>query len=194
MRNAGDNSERIPTKEELQILRTEIIESEKVRIELLKYKLIAVASIATIGLGFSGDQSSAPIMDADYVLCIIPFVCIYVDLLCYHNNIRILFIAYFLRHYRNSYEGYIVKIHDMCAKGERYLFGLEDFALFWSSMGLSILLIVYGIFNVTCTSKGNVFLITGLVTTVLIVLTKLSFAVHQKALISNADKYRLDCD
>ena len=191
----SNNTEKILPKEELPDLRAEILESEKARINLLQYKLIAAASLAAIGLGF-GDYKNTDIkMPADYVLCIIPFVCAYVDLLCYHNTIRILVIACFLNHNDDPYEGYIVKLGNAYKKGgARYFFNMEDLALFWSSMGLSILLTFYSVipfFNETNITKGSIFLIAGTVATAISIFTKLSFTTHQDALFSTANKLKL---
>ena len=54
---------------EVASLRAEIIESEKARIDLLKYKLVVVASLAAIGLGFSERNANTKIA-SDYILCI----------------------------------------------------------------------------------------------------------------------------
>lgn len=96
MSNRNNNSEKISVKDELASLRAEITASQLARIQLLQYKLIAVASLAAVGLGFTEYSNPKPNMSPDLVLCIIPFVCAYVDLLCYHNDIRILVIACFL--------------------------------------------------------------------------------------------------
>jgi hypothetical protein len=203
MSNDSDNAEKITAKEELQNLRTEILESEKARIDLLKYKLIAVASLAAIGLGFAKYENSEMTKNADYVLCIIPFVCAYVDLLCYHNTIRILVIACFLNHYGDSYEGYIVKLGNANEKGGvRYFFDMEDLALFWSSIGLSVLLAFYSVIPyfietnksegsiLTNNLEGSIFLTAGIVASAISIYTKLSFTAHQKALFSTADKLK----
>ncbi len=187
MNNDIDN-EKITTKNELESLRAEILESEKARIGLLQYKLIAVASLAAIGLGFSNYKNDTTPIDADYLLCIIPFVCAYVDLLCYHNTIRILVIACFLNYNNDPYEEYIVKLGNA-----GYLFNMEDLALFWSSMGLSILLSFYSVipfFKETNKLEGSIFLTAGIIASIISIFTKLSFTAHQNALFSTADKLK----
>lgn len=62
----------------------EIIESQKARSELLKWKIIVVSILATAGLGVSKD-----IEKLELAFCIIPLVCAYVDALCLHLNLRI---------------------------------------------------------------------------------------------------------
>lgn len=74
-------------------LRTEIINAQQVRSDLLKWKLLLVAGLGGASLGFSGNQVSG----AELALCVIPFVCVYVDLLCRHLNLRNMIIGAFLR-------------------------------------------------------------------------------------------------
>ncbi|MBI5252724.1 MAG: hypothetical protein HY912_24780 [Desulfomonile tiedjei] len=135
-------------------LRNEIVEFQKARMDLLKFKAVAVAALGAIGLGFSvqpgstGTSSGIQIHPA-YVLCVIPFVCLYVDLVCYHNTLRILVIARYLESHGCLYEKFISQLDASLKnlkKGVRYFFEFEDLALAWSSIGLSILLIVYGFF------------------------------------------------
>ncbi len=65
-------------EKEFAPLRTEIVESEKVRIDLLKYKLITIATLSAVGLGLSEKIDLARVLiEPVYVLCIIPFVCIF---------------------------------------------------------------------------------------------------------------------
>ena len=191
----NESSEKIVVKEELESLRAEILVSEKARIELLQYKLIAVASLAAIGLGF-GDYNGTEIkVQADFVLCIIPFVCAYVDLLCYHNTIRILVIASFLKHNGDPYEEYIEKLGKAYKKdGVRYLFNMEDLALYWSSLGLSFLLAIYSaipFFSIEKDiTKGMIFLTAGLLAMFISRFTKKSFKAHEKALDYSVDKVK----
>lgn len=192
-------SERIILKDELSLLRNEIVESEKARIELLRYKLIAVASLAALGLGFHIQRDNAKIA-FDYVLCIIPFVCAYIDLLCYHNTIRILVIACFLKHNNDPYEGYIAQLDESNKVGVRQFFDIEDLVLFGSSIFLSFLLAIYSIipFDIITTFseknpdilKGSVFLYTGLVAEIFICFTRLYYDKHQKELFSTAYKLK----
>ncbi len=129
--------------EDVGFLRTEIIESQKTRTDLLKYKLFIIAIIGSIGLGIS--ETKFNIRNIDYILYILPFVCIYIDLLCYHNTIRILVIASFLTRIKNEYEMYINLLGTDKKDGNRYYFNLEDIILRGSSLFIALLLIVYGI-------------------------------------------------
>lgn len=129
-------------------LRAEIVESQQARIDLLKYKLIAIAALGSIGLGLGGDHSnSGNIM----ILALIPLVCLYVDLLCYHNTMRILVIGQFFSKQGCIYENFISEVGgilyiDGIKSRAGYLFELEDVALQGSSIFLSLILIVIGFF------------------------------------------------
>jgi hypothetical protein len=76
----------------MEKLRDEILEAEKARSDLLKWKLVLVAAIGTVGLGFGQSEVGHPI-----VLIGIPLVCAYVDLLCSHLTLRIHVIGNFMR-------------------------------------------------------------------------------------------------
>ena len=81
-------------------LREEIIETHKMRADLLNWKIILVAAIdAVLGIGDAGLHAPGTSgSDAlHYLLCLIPLVCLYTDALCLHENIRIRAIASFLR-------------------------------------------------------------------------------------------------
>lgn len=118
-------------------LRDEIIESEKARTDLMKWKLVLVSGIATVGLGLLKPQPAQPVL-----LALIPFVCLYVDVVCYHNEIRIMVIAQFLRTcYKNSLERQYEE-HCKRARGD---FSLEPFVLVWTTVSLSILVSLSGI-------------------------------------------------
>ena len=82
-------------------LREEIVESEKARVDLLKWKIILIATLGAVALGFESTApagaaaASAPSFSHEYLLCLIPLVCLYVDLLCSHLNLRIMVIAHY---------------------------------------------------------------------------------------------------
>jgi hypothetical protein len=131
-------------------LRDEIIGSQQARVDLLKWKLIGVAALGAAGLSLG---EHAQVLDHGYMaLLLIPFVCVYVDVLCRHHSLRILVIAAFLRTQANTADGdYERFIKDKVAPprpvkflGHRQVFGLEDIALEWSTLVLSALLILVG--------------------------------------------------
>lgn len=96
--NAG-SSANSSAEEQIQAIlvpdRSEITESQKVRSDLLKWKLIAVAVLGSVGLGLT--ERSAANSYSLYVLAVIPFVAVYVDVLCHHLNLRMLVISAYAR-------------------------------------------------------------------------------------------------
>jgi hypothetical protein len=57
-------------------------------------KLALAGTLGAAGLGFSGSNN---LRHVDLVLCAIPPVCVYVDLLCLYLNLKMLVIGTFLR-------------------------------------------------------------------------------------------------
>lgn len=164
----------------METYRDEIIETQKVRSELLQRKLVLSAVLGGIGLGLRGagldeDQvvTSFGLNSHVYlILCLIPLVCAYIDLLCYHLNLRMFVIAKFLKDPRrainrrkginkndqsssgkdnnndndNNFESEDYRLYEKICAEERDAFSLESFALKASSIVLSLLLIVLPFF------------------------------------------------
>ncbi|MGB8410950.1 MAG: hypothetical protein WCE58_13705 [Gallionella sp.] len=136
---------------ELSSLREEIRKAEEARLDFLKYKLIAVATLAAVAFGLGSWGSTDPDMEPRYILAVIPFVCVYVDTLCYHNNLRILVIAKYLRCHYDPYERFLFKwgqILEKDTKPARFFFMMEDRVLDISTKTLAVLVIVAGIVSV----------------------------------------------
>jgi hypothetical protein len=139
----------------MEILREEILQSERVRSELLKWKLGLVGALGALGLGFAGTDR---LNHADLVLCAIPPVCVYVDLLCRHLTLKMLVVGRFLIRLKESgnqtartYAAYEELAQDARAisvggdGGTMSAFALEDWALWLSTVALSGAIIVYGV-------------------------------------------------
>jgi hypothetical protein len=119
-------------------LRNEVVESQKFKSDLLKWKLILAAALGAAALGLnSKDRMPA-------LLTLVPFVCIYADIVCYHNDLRVHVIGRFLRTY-NECEAYNESIafwkryEESCVQ-HRGVFGLENFAMYWATLLLSLLI------------------------------------------------------
>lgn len=137
---------------EMETLRQEILQAQTVRSDLLKWKLALVGGLGAAGLGFAGSDG---LRNADLVLCAIPPVCVYVDLLCRHLSLRILVVGRFL-HTRGDdptfsslagYEDFVQKTRNLPREDgrRRSAFDLEDWAVSWSSFALSLAIAVYGV-------------------------------------------------
>lgn len=127
----------------LESFKNEIIEAEKGRTDLLKWKLILIAALGAVGLGIGGDESrSSSFSSLHLVLCLIPFVCVYVDLLCKHLQMRILVISKFFQiHSSEKPEKEMIdfQAYEHFCENVRSVFNLEDWAQHWSTIMLSIL-------------------------------------------------------
>jgi hypothetical protein len=184
---------RLELKDQFSSLRTEIIESQKARIDLLKYKLLAIATLGAVGLGIGNYHSDTH--EFIYIICIIPFVCIYVDLLCFHNNLRILVIGRFLHNCGDTYEKFISALNDYaercCHKKPRYFFKLEDGVLQWSSVALSGIIAFFGLYSLIYKPadeyQGPIFLIVGFVGIILPIIIWKIFNKRVKVLFDFAD-------
>jgi hypothetical protein len=139
-------------------LRTEIIESEKARADLLKWKIILAAAIGGAGLGLGSSAVGANY----YLFCLIPLVCVYVDILCSHMNLRIMVIGRFLLMNFHAgienptevrYESFVEKARAMpvsqpsASPGGISAFAFEGFAQHFSTAVLSISVIAWGIWG-----------------------------------------------
>ena len=132
-------------------LRSEIIESQKVRSQLLKWKLAIVAALGAAAFGLV-QQNIDPYVSV--VLCFIPLLCLYVDILCKHLNLRMFVIGcYFRLKGKIDYEDMVEELRQLKPpQKDKYkskiktlnIFELEDLALHISTYLLSFLVIVWG--------------------------------------------------
>ena len=121
-----------------QGLRAEIIDAEKARADFQKWKLLLVAGLGAAAFGLGGNNRANLLL-----LCLIPPVCGYVDLLCKHITLRILVIGTYLRKFKEAnatsgevldYEGFVQKARD---KVNPYV--LEDWVMHGSTLALSFM-------------------------------------------------------
>jgi hypothetical protein len=104
-------------------LRTEIIENQKARIDLIKWKLLIVAVIVAWSVN---NAMKGILWLSSWGIGLIPFVCIFVDSHCFHINLRTLVIGHFLR-LREGVEGYAEYEHFV------HKLRLEDTSKAWVS-------------------------------------------------------------
>ncbi|MFY9698541.1 MAG: hypothetical protein WAK34_09530 [Rhodoplanes sp.] len=136
-------------------LRDEIIETQKARADLLKWKLIILSVLGAVGLGVRfAPYASDPLPIA---LALIPLVSLYVDVMCYHLSLRITVLGAFLRNCAGDETGsefgsklsVLQKYEAFAAKVRmKYkAFDLEDYALTWSTQCVSVAAILLGVFR-----------------------------------------------
>ena len=135
----------------METLREEVLSSQSVRSDLLKYKVLVVGAIGAAGLGLAGSKVKGHL---DLVLAAVPLVCLYIDLLCRHLSLRILVIGSFIRERGAeplaAYEEHAEAARNLAAGwfGKRSAFALEDWAVSGSTLALSVAVLVYGIFAI----------------------------------------------
>jgi len=130
----------------METLRTELIETQKVRSDLMKWKLLIVAAIGGSALGFSGSGDNGQ-NNACLALAIIPLACFYVDLLCRHLSLRNKAIGKFiashdsgdevLKNYENFYDRISRDVWDLVS--------FESVALVGCTVFLSIAIVPIGV-------------------------------------------------
>lgn len=121
-------------------LRDEIVESQKARTDLIKWKVVLVAAIGASAAGIQSD-SGRP---TPLLLAVIPFVCLYVDAVCFHNDIRIVAIAKFFRTNPESVVPREIVVYEEFCKRYRATFNLESVALQGATLTLSFLVLLLG--------------------------------------------------
>jgi len=163
-------------------LRQEIIESEKTQADYLKWKLISVASIASLFLSFKVTNS----YDLSILLCVVPLICTYVDLISVHLMLRIVVIGTYLRKSKQElsqpeyvdikdYETFLSEILGEERNNSFSPFGLELTAIHGSTLVLSIIILVYGFILAASNARlAYLYFVSGsigIVFTILIFLT-----------------------
>jgi hypothetical protein len=134
-------------------LRDEIIEAQKARFELLKWKLVIVSIVGAAALGIHRETHAVLA-----ILALIPLASLYVDIVCYHLALRTIVIGSFLKSFAPDTCGIVqtddVKIYRsyekfaFYARGTKIVaFDLEDWALWQSTLVLSAFVFVAGIYN-----------------------------------------------
>jgi hypothetical protein len=94
------------------VLRTEIIETEKSSADFLKWKLIAVATVASVAVGFLASTKEAPKPDIRLIICLAPLICAYADMVGVDLAVRTMLIANFLWRCGDPYETHIHNLRE----------------------------------------------------------------------------------
>ena len=127
----------------MQSLRTELIEAQKVRSDLLKWKLLIISGVGGASLGFSGNAPT----NSHFALSVLPLACFYVDLCCRHLSLRNKAIGLFIEKGEHqelhlaAYESYYAQISNN-AWGN---FSFESVALIGLTVLVSFVIVPIGI-------------------------------------------------
>lgn len=124
-------------------LRAEVVESQKFVVDLERWKLILVAALGAAALGLgpgSGEGPQRSDRELEILLALIPLVCVYVDVLVYHNGLRILVISHFLQGPGHG-DGFARSYERFCGEKRKFFF-LETYALLATTLFLSVAVFV----------------------------------------------------
>jgi Glycosyl hydrolases family 15 len=132
MAGAGNEPQEHRISERASQLAAEIVETQKARSDLLKWKLVLLATLGAAGLGLEKDGHPAYLL-----LALIPLASLYADLLCTNLNLRLIVIGTYYRTLeREPYERFV--------GANRRAFALEDWALYGSTCIVCVILLLMG--------------------------------------------------
>ncbi len=77
----------------MDTLKKELLQAQKTRDDLMKWKLGVVSAVSAAALGFTGRSTGN---HSSLALCVIPLACCYVDLLCRNLSIRTKLLSAFM--------------------------------------------------------------------------------------------------
>jgi hypothetical protein len=121
-------------------LRNEIVESEKTQADFLKWKFILIAAVGSVSLGFTSSTTSST-EGAQFLLCLVPLLCAYVDLVSLHIMGRITTLGNYLKRTGDFYEEFVFTIRSRTGTSP---YAFEALALHGSSIALNLILIGMG--------------------------------------------------
>jgi len=142
-----------------------LLEAQKARNELMKWKLILVAAIGSAGLGLLRPNEFNQLY---LIIIIIPITSVYVDLLCRNLSLRSLKINIFASTYADAdnNESIDIKYHKFYQ--QRHVgTSLESIALFWSTIFITIIITITGILLSEGKKIKLLFVFSGLLSLIL---------------------------
>lgn len=172
-------------------LRQEILEAQNRRADLIKWKLLLVSALAATGLGLTNAPNIPYI---ELVLCCIPFVCAYVDSLCYHQALILVVIGEFIRSRAKSskenpeqsdfqdisqYEIFSLQVRELPYRNKTIsAYDLEKINLKWSSLIFSTFLIIYSISQYSRLTYAPIF-VSGIIGIFLTIFIQKSYNIRR---------------
>jgi hypothetical protein len=123
--------------EELKSLRDELLASQTQRYELAKYKLVAVAVLGSVAIGAGGSNETNSI---PYLIGLIPFVCLYLDIIAETKKIQFMVIGSFLS--QQDDQSMLAKYERFCAQNRNVFY--QNYAYKYSTLVISISILLLG--------------------------------------------------
>lgn len=144
----------------MSALSEELSLAQSARQELMKWKLIVVSALGAAGLGFVENKIN---FNLHLVILLIPFSCVYIDLLCRNLSIKTKRIAFFLSTLKDNSD------NDTDIKFAKFYLSLktksglslETYALVGSSITISLIIAIAG-FIIEEGHLAWLFLLSGL--------------------------------
>jgi hypothetical protein len=145
---------------------SELLAAQTTRDELMKWKLIVVSALGAAGLGFIENKT---LFDLHLIIAIIPFACVYIDLLCRNLSVRTKRINHFITTLSNDESIEIDIKYAQFYQDIKKLSGqsLESYALIWSTILISIIVSLIGIIRKDSYFVQLLFISSGLLSIVL---------------------------
>lgn len=124
--------------EEFKSLRDELLAAQSQRLELAKYKLVAVAVLGSVAIGAGGaaDSTSVP-----YLIGLIPFVCLYLDIISETKKVQYMAIGSFLS--KQDDQSLLAKYERFCAQNREVFY--QNYAYKYSTLIISIAILLLGL-------------------------------------------------
>ena len=145
--------------EQLKSLRDELLAAQAQRLDLAKYKLVAIAVLGSVALGANGVSNGE---GARYVIALIPFAALYIDSLGDSKKIQFYAIGSFLR---QRLEGSLLGEYERFCNERRDVF-FQNYSYKYStalvSGAIAVMGIVHLIAGADTTVLGIVEILSGL--------------------------------
>lgn len=139
----------------------ELLETQKSRNDLMKWKLVVVSALGAAGLGFVENKSG---LNLHLIIIMIPIACVYIDLLCRNLSVRRKRIIYFMADLKDDnfetdikYAQFYRNIKKESGRS------LESFAVLWSTILISLGVILIGFFLKDIASMKVLFISIGII-------------------------------
>jgi hypothetical protein len=146
--------------EQLKSLRDELLAAQAQRLDLAKYKLVAIAVLGSVALGANGVSNGE---GARYVIALIPFAALYIDSLGDSKKIQFYAIGSFLR---QRLEGSLLGEYERFCHEKRDVF-FQNYSYKYSTGLVSGAIAVMGVVHLIAGSNTTVLGIAEMVSGVL---------------------------
>lgn len=118
-------------------LRDEILNSQKSRLDLFRWKIVLVAGLGATAIGLVPNNPGRI-----EIVGLVPWVCVLVDVVCYHTELGIMLIAAFFRQLPPAEPA---KDYENFCQANRDIFSLEGSMIAWTTVLPCIAVLAVGL-------------------------------------------------